>query len=189
MTERNNLPVRDLLKGKKVRLAAIRDEDFEILARWYGDGITLRFYEIEPAYPYGSSSIKKWVEENVASGRHFAFGIRDTEDDRLVGYADLNDIVWNNSVASLSIAIGDAVNRGKGYASEALELLLGYGFQELNLHRIQLSVISYNESAIALYEKVGFCREGCQREVIHRDGIRFDLYNYGLLRHEWAERH
>jgi RimJ/RimL family protein N-acetyltransferase len=56
---------------------------------------------------------------------------------------------------------------------------------ELNLHRVQLTVFSYNERAIALYEKLGFQREGVYREFIQRDGRRYDMYLYGLLRREW----
>jgi RimJ/RimL family protein N-acetyltransferase len=48
-------------------------------------------------------------------------------------------------------------------------------------------VFSYNESAIALYEALGFTREGVYREHLERDGRRHDMYLYGLLRSEWLE--
>ena len=47
-------------------------------------------------------------------------------------------------------------------------------------------MIAYNERAIKLYEKLGFTREGTLREFIFRDGNRYDMYLYGLLRHEWS---
>ncbi len=50
---------------------------------------------------------------------------------------------------------------------------------------MQLTVFSYNTRAIALYEKLGFQREGVYREFIQRDGARYDMYLYGLLRCEW----
>ena len=62
-----------------------------------------------------------------------------------------------------------------------------FAFDELNLHRVQLTVFSYNERAIALYEKLGFQREGVYREHLQRDGRRYDMYLYGLLRHEWEK--
>jgi len=46
-------------------------------------------------------------------------------------------------------------------------------------------VFSYNQRAIALYEKLGFRREGIFREHLERDGTRFDMYLYGILRPEW----
>ena len=50
---------------------------------------------------------------------------------------------------------------------------------------MQLTVFAYNERAIALYEKLGFVREGVYREFLARDGVRYDMYLYGLLRREW----
>ena len=58
-------------------------------------------------------------------------------------------------------------------------------FDELNLHRVQLTVFDYNKRAIALYEKLGFQHEGTFREFLHRDGRRYDMHLYGLLRREW----
>jgi RimJ/RimL family protein N-acetyltransferase len=80
---------------------------------------------------------------------------------------------------------GDHQDWGKSYGGEALHLLLDHAFGELNLHRVQLTVLACNEPAIALYEKLGFVREGVYREFLLRDRIRFDMYLYGLLRREW----
>jgi RimJ/RimL family protein N-acetyltransferase len=66
-------------------------------------------------------------------------------------------------------------------------LILRFAFHELNLHRVQLTVFEYNARAIALYERLGFRREGTYRETLLRDGKRFDMYLYGMLSHEWAE--
>ena len=84
------------------------------------------------------------------------------------------------------MGIGNREQWGKGYGREAMDLVLKYGFDELNLHRIQLTVFEYNERAIALYEKLGFRREGVFREFMQREGQRYDMYLYGLLRREWA---
>jgi RimJ/RimL family protein N-acetyltransferase len=88
----------------------------------------------------------------------------------------------------MSIGLGDSANWGKGYGNEATRLALGFAFNELNLHRVQLTVFDYNSRAIHLYEKLGFQQEGIYREFLQRDGRRFDMYLYGLLRHEWEAR-
>jgi len=87
----------------------------------------------------------------------------------------------------LAIGIGDHANWGQGYGREAIKLMLGFAFNELNLYRVQLSVFSYNQRALALYEKLGFQREGTFREFLHRDGQRYDMFLYGLLRREWEQ--
>jgi len=77
--------------------------------------------------------------------------------------------------------------RRHGYGREAMHVGLNFVFNELNLYRVCLTVFSYNESAIALYEALGFTREGVYREHLERDGRRHDMYLYGLLRSEWLE--
>lgn len=64
---------------------------------------------------------------------------------------------------------------------------MDFAFRELNLHRLQLITISYNERAINLYEKLGFKREGVYREAVFRDGKRYDMYLYGILDREWSQ--
>jgi len=88
----------------------------------------------------------------------------------------------------MSIGLGDSANWGKGYGDEATRLALGFAFNELNLHRVQLTVFAYKPRAIHLYEKLGFQKGGIYREFLQRDGRRFDMYLYGLLRHEWEAR-
>ncbi|MDW2877477.1 MULTISPECIES: GNAT family N-acetyltransferase [Bacillaceae] len=57
----------------------------------------------------------------------------------------------------------------------------------MNLHRLQLTVFSYNSRAIRLYEKFGFKKEGAFREFMERNGQRYDMFLYGLLRREWQK--
>lgn len=118
----------------------------------------------------------------------FLFAIRLLDSDELIGYAELDGIMWAHQVSGVSIAIGDPKNWGKGYGYEAMQLVLRFAFDELNLHRVVLTVFSYNERAIALYEKLGFQREGVHREHLQRDGKRYDMYLYGLLHREWEVR-
>jgi RimJ/RimL family protein N-acetyltransferase len=66
-----------------------------------------------------------------------------------------------------------------------MTLALDFAFKELNLHRIQLTVYSYNPRAIRMYEKLGFQLEGTYREFLLRDGQHYDMLLYGLLSHEW----
>ena len=104
---------------------------------------------------------------------------------KFIGVTGFEDILWNNGTAVIYIGIGEKQNRGLGIGTEAFNLTMEFGFEELNLHRIQLTVLSYNTPAIKLYEKLGFKREGVYREFIHRDNKRYDMYLYGILRTEW----
>jgi RimJ/RimL family protein N-acetyltransferase len=87
----------------------------------------------------------------------------------------------------LGVGIGNRAYWGQGYGSEAVRLTLGYAFEELNLHRVSLSVLGDNPRAIRAYEKCGFVREGQWRELAHYDGQWSDEVVMGILRSEWEE--
>jgi RimJ/RimL family protein N-acetyltransferase len=177
--------MRGLLVGQRIRLTSIKEEDHDIIKGWLSDAYFLRHYDMLPAIPQTSNEVKKGIEDFIENKNSIVLGIRELESDTLIGIIGFLDIQWANGLATFFIGIGDNTNSGKGIGTEATKLLLDFGFNELNFHRIQLNVISYNAKAIGLYEKVGFIREGTYRELLHRDNKRFDLYLYGILRSEW----
>ena len=105
----------------------------------------------------------------------------------MIGFVELDGIQWTHQTGYIGIALGDREYWGKGYGREAMKLILKFAFHELNLHRVQLSVFSYNERAISLYRKLGFVQEGVLREYLSRDGQRHDMLYFGLLQQEWQE--
>jgi RimJ/RimL family protein N-acetyltransferase len=181
-------PIPNLLRGERIRLSALTKDDVPTITRWYDNAEFARLYESTPAAPRPPASVEEWVSNLGKTGEAFSFGIRLLEDDRLIGMLELDEIEWAHGSGGLSLAIGEPEYWGKGYGSEALALALRFAFDELNLHRVELTVFAYNQRAIAMYEKLGFVREGVFRERIHRDGQRHDMYLYGLLRHEWETR-
>jgi len=176
----------NLFAGPRVRLTAIRLEDTATVMRWYEDSEFLRQYDASAAFPRSAARLHDWLAGADKSETDFRFAIRLHHTDDLIGLIELDGILWSNRVAWLSIGIGEAAYRGQGYGHEAVALMLRFGFHELNLHRVQLTVFSTNTRAIRLYERLGFTREGVMREALHRDGQHFDMLVYGLLAHEWA---
>lgn len=174
-----------LLHGTRVRLTALNSSDLQTIARWHQNGEFLRLFDARPAHPKSEAELTRWLEEGHKETNAFLFAIRPPDGDDLIGYIELDGIVWAHQVGWLAIGIGDSANRGRGYGYEAAQLVLQFAFHELNLHRLQLTVFDYNERAIALYEKLGFRREGSFREFLQRDGRRYDMHLYGLLRREW----
>lgn len=175
----------DHLRGERVRLAAMTEADLPALARWQADGAFLRLLDSEPATPKTEAQLAEWMRRSQASANCFLFAIRRLDDDGLLGYIELDGIAWSQRTTWFSIVIGDPAERNRGYGTEALRLLLRFAFHELNLHRVQLTVFSYNRAAIRVYEKVGFRHEGTYREFLERDGVRHDMLLYGMLRREW----
>lgn len=174
-----------LLCGSRVRLTALTQIDLPTVTQWYQNPEFLRLFDALPAYPKTEPVLAQWLDNTDQATDTFLFAIRPLDDDVLIGYVELDGILWTHRVSGVSIAIGEAKHWGKGYGYEVMQLVLRFAFDELNLHRIQLTVFSYNERAIALYEKLGFQREGVHREHLQHDGKRYDMYLYGLLRSEW----
>lgn len=174
-----------LMRGESVYLAAVEEADMATISGWTKDSDYLRLYDSRAAGPRTVAEIASEIQEAQRSKSGFVFGIRRCDDDLLIGLVELDGITWPHGTSFLSIGIGEARHRGRGYGLEAMTLLLRFAFDELNLHRLSLTVFSYNEAAIALYERLGFVREGVYREHLRRDGQRYDMILYGILRHEW----
>ena len=177
-----------LLRGRQVWLSALAREDAAIIARWDTDADFLRLLDSSPAAPRTEDEVARWMENNRRAHDYYLFGIRLNGSDELIGWVELDGIQWTHQTCGLGIGIGSAAHRGQGYGAEALALTLDFAFRELNLHRVMLTVFSYNRRAIALYERLGFVHEGTYREHLARDGWRYDMLVYGLLRREWAAR-
>jgi RimJ/RimL family protein N-acetyltransferase len=178
----------NLFRGSLVRLTALTTEDVPTLVLWYQDPKFLRFFDSRPAYPKTEAELKEWLEELRKDQNTFAFAVRPVEGNDLLGYLEVDGVDWQHGVCGMGIGFGDRANWGKGYGQEATELGLRYAFDELNMHRVTITVFGYNERSMALAKKLGFRQEGVFRERLQRDGKRYDMLLYGLLRREWDAR-
>lgn len=177
----------NMLESAHIRLTALEKEDLETIALWYEDTAFGRHFDAAAAYPRSLDQWAKWLEEQQKDRDNYIFAIRHIGEKRLLGYAQLDGILWTHQNCWLGLGLGDRQDWGKGYGRQAMELILKFAFDELNLHRIQLTVFSYNKRAISLYEGLGFTREGTYREFLQRDGQRYDMILFGLLRDEWEK--
>lgn len=182
-----------LFEGQDIRFGPIdHEKDPEIESKWTHDSEFIRLMEINAARPLSAALIKKQyekLEKQVEEDKNlYHFMIRAKADDRLIGKASIQWIEWANGNGFIRLGIGAAEDRRKGYGTQALRMLLRFGFAELNLFRLSAIVPEYNEGAIALLQKFGFVQEVCRRKSLERDGRRWDLYVFGLLSEEWRNQ-
>ncbi len=104
-----------------------------------------------------------------------------------VGTCTLASLTPDHGRGEVGYALGRAA-WGRGYLAEALPALLGFAFDVLGLHRLEADVDPRNARSIRALERVGFVREGQQRERYHLAGEWQDALLYGLLRREWSAR-
>ena len=111
--------------------------------------------------PLTEDAALAWVETQMAA----PFGWIIEVADRLIGAGRLHSVDRLDQRASVALGILDPSELSKRYGTRALHLLVGYAFDVLHLHRVDLRVLDYNGRAIAAYQKVGFVVEGRQREA------------------------
>jgi RimJ/RimL family protein N-acetyltransferase len=108
--------------------------------------------------------------------------------DRLVGTCAFSQLDGENGSALYHITIGESDAWGKGFGTEATQMMLDHAFGTLGLHRIALYVFEFNERAIRAYKRCGFVVEGRSRESIWRDGRWWDEMAMSVLESDWRAR-
>lgn len=168
-----------------VYLRAPERDDIGLFVAWLNDWRTSRTLSLRA--PMSLPMEERWFEGVIGNqGKDgYLFVTCLLEDDRAVGNAGLFDLDLVNGAAGLGIMIGSAEDRGRGYGSDALRALLGFGFGELRLERIWLDVYATNAGARRIYERVGFVHEGTLRRAVYREGRHIDVERMSILADEW----
>jgi RimJ/RimL family protein N-acetyltransferase len=159
------------LTGKKCYLSPIDVNDAEKFTAWLNDMdllVNLQLYN-------GMISLEneKALISDLSKGHNYS--IIDLQKDELIGNCGFLDIDHVNQTAETGIFIGNKNYRDKGYGTEALSLLIDYGFKALNFHNIMLRVYEFNKRAIRCYEKTGFRQIGIRRKALLRNLERHDV--------------
>ena len=130
---------------------------------------------------------ERWFDAYMQNRAHaIRCAVVDEElSDRILGLVSLTNIDWVHRTAYFGIMIGRAENRGRGLGTFAVGAILRHAFADMNLNRVELTVLEDNEPARKLYEKAGFVQEGRFREAVFKDGRYRDLLFMAVLRKEW----
>ena len=169
--------------GKRIYFRPLEASDLAACQAWMNDPENLKYLGRVKALDQEEE--KEWLKSIHSKEGLSQFGIALRLEDRLIGSCSLSSSGLPHRAADLGIAIGDRELQGQGYGSEAMRLLLEYGFGTLGLHRISLRVYANNPRAIRCYEGCGFRREGVRREARWWDGRWWDVLEYAILDHEW----
>ena len=163
-----------MLEGQRIRLRAFEAGDLDAEHAFVNDYETLRDMMGGIPFPSSMSDEQQWMSQQTSYTRgEYQFAIEDAEGD-LVGRCGVTRLDWKNRVGELAIMIG-APYRGRGYGKEAMGLLCDFCFQEMNLHKLKVSVLMTNAAAIRCYEGCGFVREGVLKGEVFRRGAYQDV--------------
>lgn len=119
----------------------------------------------------------------LVNGKNIHYAVSD-EDDEYLGTISLKNVDLVNKKAEYAISLR-RMAQGKGIATEATHEILKMAFEQYDLQRVYLNVLSDNQRAIRLYEKCGFVYEGEFRKHLFLRGEYKSLKLYGMLKEEW----
>ena len=170
-------------EGERICFRPIELEDEPLLRRWVNDPCVWATLGMRP--PINAVRERRIIEDRPTDGSDFMFGIETRDEQRLIGCCGLHRVRPVERRATFGLMIGDRERQGRGYGGEATRLCVRFGFEELNLHRIELDVFDFNPRGIRAYERAGFTFEGRQRQACYRHGKYHDVLCYAILREEW----
>jgi RimJ/RimL family protein N-acetyltransferase len=174
-----------LIEGKLVNLRALEEEDLELLKKWRNlDFVrkTTREYRL-----LDTINQKKWFEtiHHNSPPREIMFGITN-KNNKLIGVTGLTYIDWKNKNSEISIYIAKKNWQKTVEAKNTIHLILQYGFNELNIHRLWVEIYEIAKENIELFSKMKFKKEGVLRDKVWRDGKWWNSQIYSILKTEYS---
>lgn len=170
------------LVGDRIYLSPRNPEDYEKFAEWLND------FETSDYTGYSAKLMslpgeKEFLEQN--NNPEATFSIITLDENKLIGSVALENFDYINRTATLGIFIGDKDYRSQGYGTEAIRLVLEYGFKYKNLHNINLDLMAFNERALRCYIKCGFKEYGRRRNCKFINGKYYDQISMDILENEF----
>lgn len=171
-----------LLESGLIQLRALEEEDLDILYQWEND--TRVWGVSNTLLPFSRRVLKQFIEEqshDIYHTRQTRLVIESKEEMRPVGVIDLHDFDPYHLRAGVGILIYDMQDREKGYAVEALNVLVNYSFVVLRLHQLYCNIPSNNEPSLKLFEKCGFVQCGLKKEWLKMLSGWLDEYTLQII--------
>jgi len=179
------------LIGELIQLRALEPTDLDQLYSWENDAT---IWSVSGTLaPFSRFVLEQYLassHQDIYSNKQLRLMIDLTVNDeeegetesRGIGCIDLFDFDPKNRKAGVGILIADRADRGKGYATEALNLLVEYGFDVLDLHQIYSNVRVDNENSVALFKRIGFEITGLKQDWVLDGGKWYDEYTMQLIK-------
>lgn len=179
---------RDLpdIETERLLLRKVGLDDAEDVFRYASDPEVTRYLHSQPLRSIEDSrKVVRAATDDYAAGRVRSWGVVHKGDKRLIGTAGFQ--WWRPE--SFSANIGYLMAReywGQGLMPEAVRAVLRFGFERMQLNRIEARLDPENAASARLLEKVGMTREGTLRDDYYIDGAFYDGMVYSILRREWS---
>ena len=170
-------------ESERIYLSVIDPNDYKTFTRWINDESLARGLG-NFKFNFTEQDEKEYLENSNKNGT-LTFAIIRKEDNKLLGSYGLE--IKDNVSRRIHVGgfIGDKEDRGKGYGTEAIRLILEYGFKYLNLQNIKLDLMEFNGRALKCYQKCGFKEYGRRRKCKYINGKYYDTISMDILAEEF----
>lgn len=175
-------------EGRRVDLRRHAQGDRNVFMGWYQDAEIAEMLRHDLA-PLSASQARSYFESIIlpASARGTCWAIYEHESDRMVGSTALVDIDPAKGSSLFRLVIGEKETWGRGYGTEATNLVLAEAFSRLNLNQVNLEVFSHNPRAQRAYERVGFLRTGQHVEWVARANRQIEVLHMSITAAGWRD--
>lgn len=174
------------LEGKRIYLREVRPCDVnDDYYRWLNDPEVGRYLETR-FKPNSPDRIAAYVREVEEKSDQVFMAIIVKRGKQHIGNIKIGPINWYHRLSDVSILIGEKDYWGKGYGTEAIQLIVGYAFNVLNLHKLSAGAYAGNIGSIRAFEKANFLREGLRKKHRFQEGAYVDEVLLGIVRRESA---
>jgi RimJ/RimL family protein N-acetyltransferase len=179
--------LRKFLVGKRISLHGLKSENLTPDSPYYSwlEDLSLDQYTERSYFPNSEARMRAYYEKSTQNQSLILLGIFDNETGKHIGNITFQDINWLNRRAFIAYLLGDKSFAGKGIITEAVLMMMYYGFNRLNFNRIYGGVTARHVASMKVCEKVGLKEEGRMRQHFYRNGEFSDSLVVGAVRDEW----
>ena len=174
------------IEWKNVYLSPLNPDDAEILTKWMNDPKVTDYIPM-----WSKIATLEWERawlESVSKNWGYTFAIVKKEWNQFIWTIALESVDRINQSAFLWIVIWDFQEHSKWYWRDAINTLLSYAYDTLNLYNVSLRVRSFNERAIACYRKCWFKEVWTRNHCIYYNGKRYDYILMEILKPDWEAK-
>ena len=161
--------------GKQVYLRPITDseEDTNNIIRWRNSDVVRPYFIYQK--PFTVEGHRKWLKNEIFSGKGFQFIVCRVEDDKPIGCTYLRDYDVHARKAEYGMYIGEQIEKGKGVGTEILGLTLEFAFGTLKLHKVFSRIFADNPASIHSVSNNGFDQEAYLKDEEFVNGEYRDI--------------
>ena len=173
-----------------ITLKPFEQSDIYLLTSWVdSEELLLSWAGTFFKYPLDQQQLAYYLKSSLESPpARLIFKAIDSSSKQTIGHIELDGFDLENQSAFICrVLVGPAKMRGRGLGKIIVKQLVDLAFNNLDLHRLAVGVLEFNQAAIHCYKQCGFQHEGCYREIVKYNGEFHSLVSMSLLKHEWQQ--